>query len=452
MKRFWGFALAFALLSRFKVDSDLGWHIALGRYFLETGQILRQDIFSWTMSGYEWGNYFFFYQVIVSVIFGKMGLVFAGLLFGAIGAIAVFLLLPKKVGLMALLFIGFSLRLAYANLGIRPHMIAFLLFSLIFTMCVKRLYLDKKFLPVWFLIFVFWANIQQSVFYGLLIFSAYIILDLLFYKQLKKKGLTGGLAVFAGILGSVTSPYHVGVAKGAIFDLTGTKTWSSIAEWLPVVVYDIHLVIFGVCGVVFIFIVFKNFKKIHPPILLISAFLFMVPFLAINFLSYWVAVFIFLSSRYLNFGVNLKGLNLKLAYFFIIVLLAVSYLDLYSRAVDSKDLRGAFTRDGYPVGALAFIKQNGLTDRLFNMYQWGGFVEWQYPQIKTFIDGRMTGWRTGGVYILSDYLSIITQKDCSLVDKYNIKTALIDSDFKSNCFSGWNLVYSDEFSRVLVAN
>lgn len=42
----------------------------------------------------------------------------------------------------------------------------------------------------------------------------------------------------------------------------------------------------------------------------------------------------------------------------------------------------------YPVQALRYIKTNHLPGRLFNFYDWGGYINWILPDYKVFIDGR----------------------------------------------------------------
>ncbi|HLA04269.1 MAG TPA: hypothetical protein VJ065_03490, partial [Patescibacteria group bacterium] len=60
------FVLSFLILTKFNIDPDLGWHLTIGERFLKGGEIVRGDPFSWTMPGYEFGNYFFLYQIAVT--------------------------------------------------------------------------------------------------------------------------------------------------------------------------------------------------------------------------------------------------------------------------------------------------------------------------------------------------------------------------------------------------
>jgi len=36
---------------------------------------------------------------------------------------------------------------------------------------------------------------------------------------------------------------------------------------------------------------------------------------------------------------------------------------------------------------------SGLSGNVFNTYEWGGFLIWQKPEMKVFVDGRMPAWK-----------------------------------------------------------
>ena len=91
------FILSFLILTKLNIDPDLGWHLAIGERFLRGGEIVRGDPFSWTMPGYEFGNYFFLYQITVSFLFNKLGYILTEILFGILVSAGVLLLLPKTL-------------------------------------------------------------------------------------------------------------------------------------------------------------------------------------------------------------------------------------------------------------------------------------------------------------------------------------------------------------------
>lgn len=42
----------------------------------------------------------------------------------------------------------------------------------------------------------------------------------------------------------------------------------------------------------------------------------------------------------------------------------------------------------FPAGVLSFIRNGKPAPRVFNYYDWGGYLEWSLPGLKTFVDGR----------------------------------------------------------------
>jgi hypothetical protein len=98
---------------------------------------------------------------------------------------------------------------------------------------------------------------------------------------------------------------------------------------------------------------------------------------------------------------------------------------------------------------------------MLNDYSWGGYLIWQLPEYKTFIDGRMTAWRDESSYLMEDYREIIyaTEKNRGVLDKYlekyNIKWVLNRPDsqlvkyLKENRPDEWKVLFEDEVSTIL---
>ena len=44
------------------------------------------------------------------------------------------------------------------------------------------------------------------------------------------------------------------------------------------------------------------------------------------------------------------------------------------------------------------MQEHQLSGRIFNQYVWGGYMEWNAPELKTFIDGRADIFVSNGVF------------------------------------------------------
>lgn len=443
------FSLLF--LTRFGIDPDLGWHLALGERAL-VGEIVRGDIFSWTLPEYEWGNRYFGYQAMLAFLWQNLGLVGTSLLFGVLASAAVAMLLPRKLTYWQFLTVVLGLSLVIANLGVRPHTISFIFLVILIKLLEKRIFLKEKWLMVWLVLFALWANFHYAFAVGLLILAIFMTIDGLWARE---RGLKAGwrarwMVLAVAVLGSLANPFHLMIGQSVIEEAV-SGTWLVIAEWYPAALFMPLGILYAVSGVVFIFIFAKRFRSDCAAWFLTGAFLFLLSFLAVNFIFFWVAIFIFLAARFFDPRLKLAPILAFVPGYLALVALAIHLaLVLGLEIFVSGDLSTRLIKEGYPVKAAAFLEREGLTVNVFNEYRWGGFLDWQARNVPVFIDGRMSGWRKqGGDYILADYMKIMGG-DCQVMAKYPIKTILVKYQTNNSCFADFKLVYEDETSRVMV--
>ena len=112
----------------------------------------------------------------------------------------------------------------------------------------------------------------------------------------------------------------------------------------------------------------------------------------------------------------------------------------------------------FPRGALQFMKQRQITGRLFNWYDYGGYIEFYAPAIKTFADGRTDIFVYN--HVLDDYQKINTiEEPLELLDKYKIDYVLFPVNkhltYVLDHSPAWRIIYQDKvvklYQRVLVA-
>ena len=86
----------------------------------------------------------------------------------------------------------------------------------------------------------------------------------------------------------------------------------------------------------------------------------------------------------------------------------------------------------FPRAALQFMQQKQINGRLFHFYDYGGYIEWNAPAVKTFADGRADIFIYNGVF--DDYLKVNRiEKPLELLDKYKIDYVLFPVD-KHLCY------------------
>jgi hypothetical protein len=447
------FFFSLLVLTRFYIDADLGWHIAIGRAFLEGQGIIRNDQFSWTMAGHYWGNSYFLYQIVVAWLFYHAGYLATVFVFGFVAVVSVLLLLPTKLNKWSSAVVLIGVVMASVNLGIKPHVFDFLFFALLLVLLNRGYYTGKLWAPFWFVFFLLWANFHVGFLVGLLTFSAFMVIGVLKARSLGKTVavLDSILLLAASWLGTLATPFNIQMYKSIFVDSASPLTWLYVYEWQPIISSLSFIVLYLISGLVFIYILRSRYKELGVEWFLLACVLFMLPFVSLFYVLFWSAIFIFLGTRYFVVGKKyFKNTWMKLpVYLTFSVLLLGICLNFGRQFAMSKSLSQRLVVDGYPVNAMRFMVSHGYIDRVFNNFNWGGFIDWQYPQVRAFIDGRMNGWKTeGGRYIFDDFIQIGRGR-CELINQYKPGIALLVSKSINSCFGSWQVVYRDETAVVL---
>jgi hypothetical protein len=106
----------------------------------------------------------------------------------------------------------------------------------------------------------------------------------------------------------------------------------------------------------------------------------------------------------------------------------------------------------YPEGALAYMKAHGMSGRVFNDWVWGGYLIWNAPVSKVFIDGRGDPYAPNGVF--QDYKAALSsQNPQTVLDKYRVDYVLMPSDSQLGTLlrnnPAWSVRFSDDASVLL---
>lgn len=125
----------------------------------------------------------------------------------------------------------------------------------------------------------------------------------------------------------------------------------------------------------------------------------------------------------------------------------------------------------YPSGAAEFIQSHGISQPMFNTYEYGGYLIWRlWPQQRDFVDGRALN---ESVY--QDYRRILYNAESPanvlgtearrLLDKYGVRVVVMNTfEYVTGAFyplalalgnpltTDWKLVYEDPQSLVFMRN
>jgi hypothetical protein len=108
-----------------------------------------------------------------------------------------------------------------------------------------------------------------------------------------------------------------------------------------------------------------------------------------------------------------------------------------------------------PVGAMDYIKQNGLQGNIFHPQVYGDYLIWRlWPEQRSFIDGRVHLFDDA---VIRDYrLAFHDSHWDERLSKYNIRYLLLSKEEEENhamteaarSSAGWRLLYEDDQSVI----
>lgn len=460
-------------------DPDLGWHIRYGEIVYLENRFIRYDEFSHTMAGYTFSPYFLS-EVIFYLLFRFGGLLALSVLSSLLATVP-FLLVAKftvkKTPILAVAILIFAaIFVAMPFAGVRIQLISWLFFAIFYLVFIGKYYLNLKVMFLLPLAIALWANLHFGFLIGIALFGLFFLVEsfkfviLKFYPNilwLKKDVLTQkelvltAFGLCATILASFITPYGLGAYKSALGFATSSINLSNIAEWLPLSVKTD----FGFAFTIYIFfllwLVVGKIKALSSFELVTFLGLVLAAFTSVRHLPFALLVSgSILLKVWPKFKINrtfLPALRFYGVGVLILIFAVIGYSQVKEAAVLAFNFEKLSQKAGYPYAAVNYLVKNPIAGKMLNEYNWGGYLVWQLPDKKTFIDGRMPGWKQNERDILADYLAIwkVTPQTDELLSKYQVNFAILALDSPITTYlqkSGWQIVFSDDKSTILRLN
>jgi hypothetical protein len=462
------FLFGFFILFKPPADPDFGWHYKYGEHMFNNFSILRENVFSYTFSDYDWTNSYWLSQIIMYALSHYLGFIGMGLVLSAVMSLFVVWFFQrsnlsragKMIGIITVLIIA-----SWFSVTVRPMFFStILMLTLVYILLYRQNLI--KFLPLLFLV---WANMHADFILGLFVFGSYTAFKLV--PDLIKRKVNRSLLVFS--LGSVfvtlINPYGFGLWE-TLYKETNSFQFSHIMEWLPLSLnasflkYTAVLAFSGLIAAS----AFLTRSKEKWWYLFCVLFFFLYSLRSIYFFRPLALVGIFSVAAF-------WGSNLELVYGFfkpsikkasrivfkayMILAVLVALQPFFLNFGLSTDIKYWSEESKYPYSAVEYIKANPLEKNMFNSYNWGGYLIWQLPEYRTFIDGRMPSWKDGDDFLFRDYTKIRSEPEehTDLIDKYfdeyGISFVLIEKESRLALYlmeeRDWEEVYSDEVSIIV---
>ena len=459
----------------FPTDPDLGWHLKYGEYFLKYGKVLRDNTFSQLMPDFKWANTSWATDLISYFTFHNFG--FFGLtILGAFIIALTFYFFSKAAKLSffeeSLIFpLVIYFMDPLNSISFRGQLLSLLFLGILFYLLT--IYAQKKkaayFIPLLFLV---WSNIHGEFLIGLLLFFGWSVFRLLNNYFLLKTKLNEilseakflGLIFFLSTAFTLINPFGIGIYRNVLYHAINPDL-KLIAEYLPFNDLStpwwnlVAIATLAVWGAILLFAENKFIDKIP------KTSLFLVTYILSLFVRRYAWMMYYLAIPILKPVAHFLEPNQK-KYKYIsgsIILLLIAIPIVYFKLPFSRYYN--FSWDNYcsfnycSDKAVRFIIKNNLQKKkLLTMYNWGGWIIWNYPEVKPTVDGRMHLWRDKNGYSGFDEFFAIEQNFVD-VDRTKYDAVFISPEkhvysrlIKLTQEGKWKLVYQDNVSGVFVRN
>lgn len=409
-----GFSLTLPLF-----DPDFWWHLASGKWIWEHGQLLRDDPFNFVQFNDEpehwrafilkqyWLSQVIFYSVYRAAGFIGMvmlrAMVHGAMFYGAY-------LLMMRAGVGRLISSGLVL-LAYlvivrevGYVAARPQMFTSALFVFALLILERMRHGDRWTLYALPAMMLVWANLHGGYVIGVAAITIYLIASVAMRTGRRDMYISCAAALIVTIL----NPN----GYGAVLSLLSSFTDPGAASYVGSVVESKSVFSYGgfagvarrmpaftalmVLSTLSYLIALIRYRRIRIDLLVLYALVTYMAYSSTRYIIFFCMVSAFVTAANISWIVELLMERIRLADAMrvaVVVVSAVLILAMGSLPAADGYERTAFRLDKPYVddfgGAVEFIRQNGLTGRIYNDYTQGGYLLWWlYPGSQVFMDGR----------------------------------------------------------------
>jgi hypothetical protein len=382
------------------VDLDIWWHLRQAAWIVENSTLPLTDPFTSYGAGKTWIAYSWLYELSVYALYRAFGLfgiaLYTTILAFAITA-ALHRMLRRNAGDDLVVATGLTVLAVAAMYPVmtqpRPWLfnVLFLILELTVILDVRR---TGKVRSLWALppLFLVWACINIQFVYGLFVL-ALAAGEPLIRRWVASRTAEGSvpatpilIALAACTVATCLTPYHIRIYVPVVTAIRLTDPFVFLAELqAPPFRLVFDWVMFGLLlGAAFMLGRAPTISPFFVMLLVTGSF---VAFRARR--DVWLvvnaAVSILAAAR-VPYAVKRAPLGVARISLIAVVVLCVS-VGLGLTRTSGPRLERAVA-ETFPVKAAAFIEKQGYRGRLYNDYNWGGYLMWRLPQLDVSLDGR----------------------------------------------------------------
>jgi len=440
------------------VDPDIWWHLRNAQYLLTNLHFPNLDSYSFTAAGSPWLNHEWLSEIFFYCAFRVWGLQGIFVVFTAVLSvlmIVVFALCLKLsqdpfAAAIATIFGGLL-----AMVGFTPRAQNFGWLCFVATYAILLHFRSTKKGPLWLIpiLFCIWINCHGSWLIGLFVYAIFVCAGLVrrdfgqvaaapwSKSELRKLIVTGLVsigALFANPFGYRVVLYPLDMVFRQSINV------GNVEEWASVNFNDFRGKLVALVLVAIFVMALSGRRRWRIDDILLTIFVLYCGLSHIRFLLLAGIVLPPIMARQIGriSSYDPRRERRLLNSVLLTIVAGICILGFPSSRMLNGEILGFF-----PVRAVQFLRTHPQQGRIFNLYQWGGYLEWNLPQLPTFIDSRTDIFEYKGV--LKDYLDSITLSQSEeILDRYQVTYVLYAADAPLPYFLSKNLqwvrIYSDD--------
>ena len=462
------FLAIFAMAARISVDTDTWWHLRAGQWILEHRALPSVDNFSYTRVGEPWLYPGWLVEVPMYLIykyFGPGGLNIWTAVMVCLTFIFLWNAMSGGVFLRAFVLI-FSAATAGIYWSARPQLIT-LLFAAIYIWILegfrRRNALTNPRRLWWLpLLMILWANIHGGFIIGFLIWGVYFVDAIIRWKTgtitigSLKSLLIIGCLMFMGVM---INPGGASMLEYPLKTVQIKALQAYIQEWQSPNFHNLSVQPFAWLILTTLGVVGASRRRIAFSDFLLSAGFIYMGLMAGRNIALFALVAPLVITRHAEplIGQLSNRFNLKLTTsasrnklyqvlnWLIIIILGIVVLFKVSTIIPNSINQQEFKKI-LPVAAVEYLNIHQPPGRIFNSYNWGGYLLFKLPDYPVFVDGRTDLYSD---LIINEWINVIQAGDGwqAILDKWKINLILIEPAHPIVCHlerEGWRLLFQDE--------
>jgi len=395
-------------------DHDLGWHLKYGEYFFKNGRLLSENTFSTEMADFQWANIAWLTDVISYALF-YIGGFFALSLAGAAVITLTFFFFAKAFRLSywqkAIVFPLLIFMLdPLNNVSFRGQLISMTFLGVLYFFLEYFKLGKEKIIFAIPLLFLLWANVHGQFILGLGVLALWMgsyLLEIFLKERKISVDLKSKLKLFLligclSLLAPFIHPYGYKVYFDAVIHFHNPLL-KNVVEYVPagelssIWINQVLMAVF--IGISVVTYLFKNIWKeklttVIPATVLyglslsVKRYTWSMYYMAIPFLTLLADFFTPPTKKFQHMFATIIFLLLFIPVIFLkLPLNQYTHMtwDTFCRDVSNCSPKGAEE-----------LKKYYVEGKTMTLYDWGGWMIWNYPEMKPSADGRMHLWEKDG--------------------------------------------------------